>query len=1227
DGDGIGNNADADDDGDGVIDSEDAFPLDARDSVDSDGDGIGDSQDADNDNDGVRDYADAFPFDSTESLDTDGDGVGNNADTDDDGDGIADAADDTPLGDVVRVSVLGVDGIPVLLSRLSSGEISELTLSVDALSAIDVPVMPVGSSAFLYTLEPNGTYERLDQGYGYEYGLWSWDVDQGQLTLEAKTGETRFGINVLEDDFAYTNNFNFAAYEALRQSTPAGQIGLELEELFTQVFTLTGADQPADHWVMSRVVTGEVYLRSTEGNSPPFPLNALVTEELEPIYTFDASEPEAVYVGLGDVVVPLTSDELIGTWAIEINLATEEFSCRDNCGRLVTFSPDGTASLTSGRNPHPSMDSLDTFDWSITAEGRVVLARLDGLVIELAQNVRYADGLSELIVVSRDSAAQPLDSGNLLPVMQSYVFDTLPDQGIVNTPDQQTVVSLVTDDQFGEVLEVNAVPLPLEGAATGISLGAAGGVGYIDGGIQNKSLVFDIKLLESGEKYIALTTKLDEASTTGLKYLAILLDGSEGWQTKQVDFIELGSPETLRIAEQLAHYFSLFSVEPVHYQIANIRVVEKSVERAAVGLAVRRDDVSIAESDGALLNKPLLSGFFSTRMDAEKRSDGDAAETFGFMLNDDQSMLNFDSINMSPFGLMRPVYLRSGQWSSSDDGARLDLRFCSGMFPDNGNLADGFETLTFPACNEASRHRTWQKLAFSDSDQDGVRDRLYVLETISLFIDLNNDGVFEPGLPNEDLDGDGRLDVDEDANGNGVLDEGEDLDNDGRLDVDEDTNGNGQLDRPDQPYFEVSRTNFYDVNGDFDLADVDGDGIANEDDALPNDFRDSVDTDLDGIGNSTDIDDDNDGVPDALDALPLDAFETVDTDGDGIGNNADADDDGDGVPDRLDAFPFDPSESVDTDGDGVGDNRDEDDDNDNVADDRDDSPRGEGYLDDDRDGVVNRDDADADGDGVPEVIAELLADDRASLAYVTRSLSGEGVIPNYATGFSPFTATMRGDGTFLDGAGKFAGDWEWDGDAQALNFVQITPDVRYEDLREDRYTNIDWARYEEAGRPQVAIEYYYKWRYTLQASEQRNDQWIVLWESESQAYLPEAERHEDEHEDEGHGDEDHHDDVMSFAIDPAKPILSEPLGTYPAQEQLFAHERMINPLDEGAVVGTWGMNLILPGDEDGCLSSDGWNQCGRLAEFDGDGTGEVDGRLFTWSISGAGTLLVDMVDQ
>ncbi len=93
-----------------------------------------------------------------------------------------------------------------------------------------------------------------------------------------------------------------------------------------------------------------------------------------------------------------------------------------------------------------------------------------------------------------------------------------------------------------------------------------------------------------------------------------------------------------------------------------------------------------------------------------------------------------------------------------------------------------------------------------------------------------------------------------------------------------------------------------------------------------------LDTDGDGMPNSTDLDDDNDGVPDTSDAFPLDANESVDTDGDGIGNNADTDDDGDGVADADDAFPLDGSESVDTDGDGTGDNADTDDDNDGVDD-------------------------------------------------------------------------------------------------------------------------------------------------------------------------------------------------------------------------------------------------------------------------------------------------------
>jgi hypothetical protein len=97
DGDGVGDNADDDDDGDGYSDLMDAFPLDSSEWLDTDGDVIGDNTDTDDDNDGSLDIDDAFPLDPSEDTDTDGDGVGDNADDDDDGDGVSDAMDAFPL--------------------------------------------------------------------------------------------------------------------------------------------------------------------------------------------------------------------------------------------------------------------------------------------------------------------------------------------------------------------------------------------------------------------------------------------------------------------------------------------------------------------------------------------------------------------------------------------------------------------------------------------------------------------------------------------------------------------------------------------------------------------------------------------------------------------------------------------------------------------------------------------------------------------------------------------------------------------------------------------------------------------------------------------------------------------------------------------------------------------------------------------------------------------------
>ncbi|MGF1767844.1 thrombospondin type 3 repeat-containing protein [Enterovibrio makurazakiensis] len=94
--DGAGDLCDTDDDNDGVLDTEDAFPFDASESVDTDGDGVGNNTDTDDDGDGVSDNSDLFPLDSSEASDNDGDGIGDAADTDDDNDGINDTIDNCP---------------------------------------------------------------------------------------------------------------------------------------------------------------------------------------------------------------------------------------------------------------------------------------------------------------------------------------------------------------------------------------------------------------------------------------------------------------------------------------------------------------------------------------------------------------------------------------------------------------------------------------------------------------------------------------------------------------------------------------------------------------------------------------------------------------------------------------------------------------------------------------------------------------------------------------------------------------------------------------------------------------------------------------------------------------------------------------------------------------------------------------------------------------------------
>jgi dipeptidyl aminopeptidase/acylaminoacyl peptidase len=101
-----------DDDNDGVPNTTDNCRQTANaDQLNTDGDAQGNACDADNDNDGVDDSQDAFPLDPNESADTDGDGTGNNADTDDDGDGVNDTGDNCPLVANPNQADFDLDGI------------------------------------------------------------------------------------------------------------------------------------------------------------------------------------------------------------------------------------------------------------------------------------------------------------------------------------------------------------------------------------------------------------------------------------------------------------------------------------------------------------------------------------------------------------------------------------------------------------------------------------------------------------------------------------------------------------------------------------------------------------------------------------------------------------------------------------------------------------------------------------------------------------------------------------------------------------------------------------------------------------------------------------------------------------------------------------------------------------------------------------------------------------
>jgi choice-of-anchor A domain-containing protein len=424
-----------------------------------------------------------------------------------------------------------------------------------------------------------------------------------------------------------------------------------------------------------------------------------------------------------------------------------------------------------------------------------------------------------------------------------------------------------------------------------------------------------------------------------------------------------------------------------------------------------------------------------------------------------------------------------GDGISNDDESDENAAIPTDTLPADGNydIVTAFGTTPLDTDGDGIPDTT-----DTDDDGDGINDADEALiGTDPLLFDTDGDGNSD-GV--DDFDGDGISNDDEsDENlaiptdvdglpGNDIVTP-LDTDQDGipnTTDTDDDGDGINDADEA------LIGTNplLFDTDGDGNsdgVDDFDGDGISNDDesdenaaiptdvDGLPgNDIVTPLDTDQDGIPNTTDTDDDGDGINDADEALigtdPL-LFDTDgdgnsdgvdDFDGDGISNDDESDENAaiptdtlpaDGNYDIVTAFGTTP---LDTDGDGIPDTIDTDDDGDGINDadealigtdpllfDTDGDGNSDGVDDYDGDGISNDDESDenlaipTDVDGLPgnDIVTPLDTDQDGIPNTTDTDDDGDGIndADEALIGTNPLLFDTDGDGN-SDGVDDFDGD-------------------------------------------------------------------------------------------------------------------------------------------------------------------------------------------------------------
>ena len=258
DNDGTPDTLDGDDDDDGVLDGDDAFPLDGTESVDTDGDGVGDNGDAfpndatetaDTDGDGIGDHADAdVDGDGTvdNGTDTDGDGINNAADPDDDGDGIPDADENAAGSDPLDANSIAHKGL--IYNVLTSTDTNRQWLDRN-LGAIKVCDKSRDDTTTPYADDPAYVADQMDCfGDYYQWGRKTNGHEKNSsmtstALLEQDVESGGMFIKVANDWRVTSDDVLWAGSDAPNAVCPVGFAVPTIQELIADTLSATGVNK------------------------------------------------------------------------------------------------------------------------------------------------------------------------------------------------------------------------------------------------------------------------------------------------------------------------------------------------------------------------------------------------------------------------------------------------------------------------------------------------------------------------------------------------------------------------------------------------------------------------------------------------------------------------------------------------------------------------------------------------------------------------------------------------------------------------------------------------------------------------------------------------------------------------------------------------------------------------------------------------------------------------